>query len=108
MKVYVVRSTPVQGRVRPKSVVEVNVPRDRRFGDRHGVIRVKIDLFVLQRSPEAFNEYVIAPTALTVHAQRDLVLDRDEIDELRTRELRALVGIEELVTIFGEIRKEAA
>jgi hypothetical protein len=63
---------------------------------------VKIDFFVLDRSPETFDENIVAPVALAVHAQlrRDLI---EHVDEGVARELRAVIGVEYLgATVFGQ------
>jgi len=65
---------------------------------------VKINFFILDRSPEPFDEDVVTPAALPIHAQLrgDFV---ERLDECAARELRALIGVEDLwATVLGQCR----
>ncbi len=88
--------------MRTVAVIEVDVAGDPRPRVGNRVVRVEIHFFVLDRSPEAFDENIVAPTALAVHAQ--LRGDaREDIDEGVARELRALIGIEYFrATVLGD------
>lgn len=61
------------------------------LGDRG--VGVKVHLLVIRRAPEALNEHVVAPVALPVHADGDLLAQEDG-SERGARELRALIAIE--------------
>src|SRR3954466_1482987 len=60
--------------MRSAGVVEAEIPADRgaSLGDR--VVSSKVDLLVLDRSPEPLDEDVVAPGTLAVHADGDPVL----------------------------------
>src|SRR5262245_33074649 len=76
------------------SVVEVEVAVD--SGPRLDKVRVssQVDLLVLQRTPEPFDEDVVDTAALAIHA--DLHSRRQQDGrERRRRELRALVRVED-------------
>ena len=81
--------------MRPSGVVERQIPADRRAGIADRGISPKIDLLVFDRAPQALNKHVVPPGAPAIHADRDLLAleDRGEAD---TRELTALVGIEDV------------
>src|ERR1039458_970749 len=84
-------------RVWPVGVVEGEVAGDAgpRLGD--GGVRVEVDFFVLDGAPESFDEDVVAPAALPVHADRNaLVLE--QAGEGGAGKLRALIGVEDLRT----------
>src|SRR5438477_9788221 len=52
-------------------VVERNVPTDPGARFQRGVVRVQIDLLVLQRAPESLDEHVVDATPFAIHADRD-------------------------------------
>ena len=79
----------------PRAIVEVQIPADRGAGLADAVVGVQIDLLVLDRSPDPLDEDVVAPGALAVHADRDLVL-RSAAGEGLAGELAALIGVEDL------------
>ena len=58
----------------PAPIVEVDVSANASLGVGHRVVGVQVDLFVLDRLPQSFHEDVVAPRALAVHADRDVVL----------------------------------
>lgn len=64
----------VQRRVRSSLVVErqVSVQPVLCFAD--AVVGMEIHLFVFPAPPEPFDEYVIPPAALAIHADGDVVL----------------------------------
>ncbi len=49
-------------------VVVLNVRPDSLPGDAQVIVSVQVDVHVLQASPEALDENVIAPTAFAIHA----------------------------------------
>jgi hypothetical protein len=81
--------------MRPMAVVEVDVAAERSSRLVDAVIGPQIHLLVFDIAPEALEEHVIAPRALAVHADRNLVLDQDVGEEV-TRKLAALVRVEDL------------
>ncbi len=52
-------------------VVEVDVTADGLPGVADRDVGMQVDLFVLDRAPDPFDEDVIAPAALAVHADPD-------------------------------------
>ena len=58
-------------------------------------IGIKINLLVLETSPEAFDKDVIDPPAFTIHTDADTVL-LEHVGKRLSSELCALVGIEDL------------
>lgn len=86
---------PGQPLMRSPPVVEVQIAPDGRPRLRDGRVGVQIHLLVLQRSPEALDEDVVAPRALAVHADGDAVADQHR-GEGPAGELRALIGVEYL------------
>lgn len=81
--------------------VELEIGRQllARFGD--ALIRMQINVLVLDAAPWPFDEHVIDPTALAVHADLDGMVAQ-HLGEVGTGELTALVGIEDLRrTVLG-------
>src|SRR6516165_3169116 len=76
-------------------IVEVEVPANRTPRLADCFVGSQIDLLVFDAAPQPFDEDVVAPGALAVHADGDAVLDQ-HTGEGRTRELRTLVGVEDL------------
>ncbi len=68
--------------MRSSAVVELQISGQALSGDRYPVVGAQIDLLVFDRSPEPFDEDVVPPRALAVHADLDVgVLQRlDEVD----------------------------
>src|SRR6185295_17935508 len=58
------------------------------------LVGVQVDLLVLDRPPQALDEHVVAPRALAVHADPDL-LGCQHAREGRAGELRALIRVED-------------
>ena len=54
--------------MRLAAVTEGDLSRQIRLGFRDGHVCMQVNLFVLDRSPEALDEHVVAPTASAVHA----------------------------------------
>src|SRR5206468_1482165 len=59
------------------------------------VVGPQIDLLVFDAAPQAFDEYVVAPGALAVHADCDAVVG-EHAGEGRAGELAALIGVEDV------------
>ena len=85
----------VQRRVRSSLIVERQVSFQPVLCFADAVVGMQIHLFVFDTPPEPFDEYVITPAALAIHADGDVVL-RQEARELLARELAALVGVEDV------------
>ena len=81
--------------MRAAAVIEIEIPGQLLSGGGNSVVSMQIDFFVFHRFPEAFDEHVIAPAALAIHADPDTVLFKRS-DENRTGELAALVGVHDL------------
>ena len=83
------------GGVWPTLIEELKVtPQPRpHIGD--GLVGAEVDLLVLDRAPEPFDKDVVAPAALAIHADPDVVRAQD-IEERGARELRALIRVEDL------------
>ena len=81
--------------MRTLPVVELEIARQLLacFGD--ALIRMQIDVLVLDATPQPLDEDVIDPTALAVHADLDAVVGQ-HLGEVGAGELAALVGIEDL------------
>ena len=60
---------------RAAAIVEIEIASDRGTCVRHALVGVQIDLLVLHRPPEPLDEHVVPPSALSVHADRDIVLN---------------------------------
>lgn len=73
----------------------VDVLAERSPGFRHADIGPQVNLLVFDRPPEPFDERVVPPCALTVHADGDLVL-LQQIGEGHAGKLAALVRVEDL------------
>ena len=69
------------------SIVEGEVTSEPSAGLGDGVVRMQIDLLVLDRAPEPLDEDVVTPAAASVHADPNCVLAQD-IEEVGARELR--------------------
>jgi len=81
--------------MRSAGVVERQVLSDGLLGVRDRVVGAQIDLLVLDRFPQAFDEDVVAPAAFAVHADRDAVR-LEQAGERFAGELAALVGVEDI------------
>ena len=81
--------------MRPLPVVELEIAGQlfARLGD--ALIRMQIDVLVLDAAPEPLDEDVVEPAAFSVHADLDTVVGQRP-GEVGASELAALVGIEYL------------
>ena len=59
--------------MRPTLIVELEVAADRGASFADAVVGVQIDLLVFDAAPQPFDEHVVTPGALTVHADGDAV-----------------------------------
>ncbi len=82
-----------KGLVQPFLVVQVKVFRQSVtcFGNR--AVIMNVDFLVLDRSPESFDEDIVEYAATAVHADSDAGIFKGGC-EVRARELRPLVGVE--------------
>ena len=71
VEVDLIGREPIQAGVRPGGVIELQVFRDGSPGFVDRPVGVEIDLFILDRLPDPFDEDVVAPAALAVHADYD-------------------------------------
>ncbi len=74
------------------AVVEIEVPGQRLPRCGNGFVAMQINLFILHGFPQPFDEDVVAPAALAIHADPDAVLLK-HADESRAGELTALIGV---------------
>jgi hypothetical protein len=101
-----IRSKPDRGltvscRVGSGTVIEREVPRQVGSRFRCVFIGFQIHLFLFHGSPKSFNEHVIPPTTLAVHADGNTV-GFEHAGELEARKLTSLIGIHDLGdTILG-------
>ena len=80
--------------VGPVGVVEVEIDPQTGLGGRDRVVGFQINLLVLHAAPQALDEDVVAPAALAIHADRDLVV-LEHLREVQAGELAALIGVED-------------
>jgi len=60
--------------MRATAVVEIEILAQCPPGGRYRVVTVQINLFILHGFPKPFDEHVVAPAALAIHADLDFVL----------------------------------
>jgi hypothetical protein len=63
----------VKALMRSASIVEIEIPADRIAGLADAFIGPQIDLFIFDAAPQPLDEHVVAPCALTIHADGDAV-----------------------------------
>src|SRR6185369_11174207 len=80
----------VKARVRASCIVKAEVTSDRRAGVADAVVGPQVHFLVLDAAPQTFDEHVVPPSALAVHADRNVVVGE------HARERRALVGVEDV------------
>src|SRR6266851_6929472 len=68
-----IRRSSVKARMRALAIVEFQIAADRGACLADAVVGSEIDLFVFDRAPEPFDEDVVAPGSLAVHADGDSV-----------------------------------
>src|SRR5450432_4259126 len=82
------------------AIVEIEIPPERGSRFRHAVVGPQIDLLIFDRAPKPLDEDVVPPCAFAVHADLD-VLGREHAGEGGSRELRALIGVEDFGPAMG-------
>ena len=80
--------------MRPLVSVEVEVSSKRLLGLPAVGVVPQVDLLVLDRPPQPFDEHVVESAAATIHRDRHTSLFQSA-REGRRRELRSLIGIED-------------
>ena len=70
-RIYLIRCEPFKGIVGPFLVVELEIISDPSFGFGRILISFQIDFFVFQTAPHPFDEDIVDPSALAVHADPD-------------------------------------
>jgi len=95
VEVYLIRRLPIQAGMGSLLVEELDVTADAApcCGDRF--VSMQIDLFIFDGTPEAFDEDVVSPASLAIHADPDAFL-LEPIRKRHTGELAALIGVEDL------------
>src|SRR6202022_4621608 len=81
--------------MRASSVIKAEVDSDRSMGVADAVVGPQIHLLVLDAAPQTFDEHIVPPSSLAVHADRNAVVG-EHAGECRARELRALVRVEDV------------
>ena len=61
---------------RVRRVVEIDVAPDAFAGGAFRLVGMQVDLLVLDRAPRAFDEHVVAPAALAVPRDTDVVFEQ--------------------------------
>src|SRR5439155_801662 len=89
------RRPAIQGRMRPCSIVIADPGADAGPGLASRLESMEIDAFVFERSPQPFDEHIVHPAAFAAHRDADTVA-LQHLGEGEARELRALVGVEDL------------
>lgn len=88
--------------MRAAAIVEIEVTGQRLPNLGNSVVAVQVDFLVLDRLPETFNEDVVPPAPLAIHADLNAVLLK-QADEGGTGKLAALVGVHDLrPTVFHD------
>jgi hypothetical protein len=75
--------------MRPPAIVKGQIPTNRSTGLSDSIVGPQIDLLVFDAAPQALDKDVVAPGALAVHADRDLVLQQ-HLGEVVAGKLTAL------------------
>src|ERR1019366_7524193 len=80
-EVSLVRRAPVKARMRPLRIVKRQVAPNRPARLRDALVGAQIDLLVFHAAPQPFDEHIVAPRSLAVHADGDGVR-RQHADEV--------------------------
>ena len=59
--------------MRAAAIVKIEIAPERGACIRHAIVGMQINLFVFDRPPQTFDEHVVPPRALAIHADPDLV-----------------------------------
>jgi len=86
--VSLIRCYAVKTRVWPPAVIKVEVTADRSTSLADAVVGSQIHLFVFDAAPQPFDEDIVQPSALAVHADGDGIFDQ-HAREGRASELAA-------------------
>src|SRR5205823_1214405 len=76
------------------AVVEVQIASDGAAGFTDALVGPQIHLLVFDASPQTLNEYVVTPSALAIHADRNAFLGKCA-GERSTSELATLIRVED-------------
>jgi hypothetical protein len=76
------------------AIIKAEVAADPSAGLGHRRVGVEVDLLIFHRAPEALHKHIVAPAALAVHADRNL-LALEDAGEVDAGELAALIGVED-------------
>ena len=88
--------------MRALRVVEVEILRQLLFRIADAFVGMKINVVILHHPPQPFDEHIVDPAALAVHADADAIVLEDA-GEFCTGELTPLVGVEDLrFAILGD------
>src|SRR3954463_4425714 len=85
----------LKARMRPATIVEVQVSANRTAGLPNAVIGFEIHFLVFDAAPKPLDEDVVAPGAFAVHANRNAIVGEDAGERL-AGELRALIGVDDV------------
>ena len=80
--------------MRSPRIVEGEVPADSSARRRDGLVAMQVHLFVLHGLPQPFDEHIVTPAALAIHADTDAVF-LEQSGERCAGELAAPIGVEE-------------
>ena len=81
--------------MRSAGVIELEVAADLASCLCDRLVGVQVDVLVFKRTPEALNEDIVAPAALTIHADVDPFFFEPPGKGL-AGELRTLIGVEDI------------
>ncbi len=82
-------------------VVDSQIPRQLISSVSVTRVRSQVRVFIFYSSPKSFNQHAVSPASRAFHADLDSVVLQD-LDELETRDLTALVGTHDFRDpIFG-------
>jgi hypothetical protein len=84
-----VRRPPTMSEMRAAAIVEVKISANRGPRFRYRVVGADVDLLMFDGPPEPFDENVVTPRTLAIHADRDLVVQQ-QIGEFGAGELAPL------------------
>ena len=79
--------------VRGRCKIQVAADRTARLAD--AVVGLQIHLLIFDAAPQPLDEDIVPPSPFAVHADRNVVADEHSGEDL-TRELRTLVGVEDI------------
>src|SRR3990172_4963064 len=94
-EIHLVRRPVVEALVWTPRIIKIEINRKRCFQLPHRLVSVEIDILVLDAAPQSFDEHIVDPTPLAVHAYAH-ALGLQRLGEVIGGELAALVGVEDL------------